>query len=108
VVEKRRRCDHGQYLKAAAAGYETIAARCVKFDNALWDETIKAGGKDYADLCVLAFRQSIAAHKLTSDKDGNILFLSKENFSNGSIGTVMSRILRLRCSCGTIPSFSRE
>ncbi len=75
-------------LTAAADGYEAIVARCVEFDNALWDETLKAGGRDYADLCVLAFRQSIAAHKLTADADGNILFLSKENFSNGSIGTV--------------------
>lgn len=30
----------------------------------------------------------MAAHKLIEDKDGNLLFLSKENFSNGSIGTV--------------------
>lgn len=27
-------------------------------------------------------------HKLVTDKEGTLLFLSKENFSNGSIGTV--------------------
>lgn len=31
---------------------------------------------------------AIAAHKLVTDKEGTLLFLSKENFSNGSIGTV--------------------
>jgi hypothetical protein len=77
-----------QALDAATTDYRSIVDRCVKFDNELWDEAMKAGGKKYADLCVLAFRQSIAAHKLTKDGSGNILFLSKENFSNGSIGTV--------------------
>ncbi len=75
-------------LTSAAADKETIISQCTDFDNALWNETRKAGGKEYADLCVLAYRQSIAAHKLTQDSTGNILFLSKENFSNGSIGTV--------------------
>lgn len=75
-------------LQSAVAQHDDIMQRCATFDNQLWDETLKAGGKNYADLCVLAFRQSIAAHKLTKDTLGNILFLSKENFSNGSIGTV--------------------
>ncbi len=75
-------------LQSAATDHDQVMARCVSFDNSLWKETFAAGGKDYADLCVLAFRQSVAAHKLVKDSLGNILFLSKENFSNGSIGTV--------------------
>ena len=75
-------------LKKAADEHNAVMDRCSKFDRQLWDETVKAGGKNYADLCVLAFRQSIAAHKLVKDHQGNLLFLSKENFSNGSIGTV--------------------
>jgi len=75
-------------LQAASTEHDLTMERCAKFDNKLWKETLKAGGKNYADLCVLAFRQSIAAHKLVKDTQGNLLFLSKENFSNGSIGTV--------------------
>ena len=75
-------------LKSAASEQKEIVAKCTTFDNELWNETLKAGGQNYAELCVLAYRQSIAAHKLVKDKQGNILFLSKENFSNGSIGTV--------------------
>ncbi len=75
-------------LQAASVEHDAVMERCTVFDNQLWNETLAAGGKNYADLCVLAFRQSIAAHKLVKDTQGNILFLSKENFSNGSIGTV--------------------
>ena len=75
-------------LQTASVEHESVMDRCIAFDQKVWDETLAAGGKNYADLCVLAFRQSIAAHKLVKDTKGNILFLSKENFSNGSIGTV--------------------
>jgi hypothetical protein len=75
-------------LQAASSEHNEVMNRCAEFDNQLWNETMDVGGKNYSDLCVLAFRQSIAAHKLVKDTQGNILFLSKENFSNGSIGTV--------------------
>ena len=75
-------------LKTASADFSQTSETCAQFDNKLWNVAVEAGGENYADLCVLAFRQSIAAHKLIKDSEGNTIFLSKENFSNGSIGTV--------------------
>lgn len=75
-------------LQKAETDYSRIMELCNDFDNTVWNDATTAGGNDYADLCILAYRQSVAAHKLTRDPEGNILFLSKENFSNGSIGTV--------------------
>jgi hypothetical protein len=75
-------------LNTATAEYDNIITRCQNFDKQMWKEAMESGGKKYADLCVLAYRQSIAAHKLVQDKSGNLLFFSKENNSNGSIGTV--------------------
>ncbi|WP_372648314.1 glutaminase domain-containing protein [Draconibacterium sp.] len=75
-------------LVSAAKDYEEIIKACEKLDKKIFSDAEKAGGYKYAKLCELAFRQSIAAHKLVKDTQGNILFLSKENFSNGSIGTV--------------------
>ncbi|HYF68317.1 MAG TPA: DUF4965 domain-containing protein [Ohtaekwangia sp.] len=77
-----------QTLTAAATDFEKILARCDEFDNKVYHEALKVGGENYARLCMLAYRQSIAAHKLVKDTEGTTLFLSKENFSNGSIGTV--------------------
>lgn len=75
-------------LANANADYEEIIARCDRFDSEIYNDALKAGGEKYARLCLLAYRQSIAAHKLVKDTQGNTLFLSKENFSHGSIGTV--------------------
>jgi hypothetical protein len=77
-----------QQLSAANKDYRSIMNRCDKFDQQMYNDAIKAGGDNYAKLCVLAYRQSIAAHKLVKSPEGETLFLSKENFSNGCINTV--------------------
>lgn len=77
-----------QALKEAKQNYASIMKRCLDFDTQLMKDAKKAGGKKYAELCAIAYRQTISAHKLITDKEGNLLFLSKENFSNGCIGTV--------------------
>jgi len=75
-------------LSEAATGYAGVMKRCESFDKSLYADALKSGGPHYADLCVLAYRQSISAHQLLKSPKGEILFLSKENFSNGSINTV--------------------
>jgi hypothetical protein len=75
-------------LQAAEKDYATLWQTCRQFDEALYAEAKQAGGDEYAQLCALAYRQAIAAHKLVAGPGGTPLFFSKENFSNGSIGTV--------------------
>ncbi|HTE26131.1 glutaminase family protein [Flavitalea sp.] len=72
----------------AFAHHDTITRLCDRFDKQMYAQGQRAGGEEYAKLLVLAYRQSISAHKLVRNADGDILFLSKENFSNGSINTV--------------------
>jgi hypothetical protein len=75
-------------MLAAATDHDSIITLCDRFDKAMYNDALAAGGTEYAKLLVMAYRQSIAAHKLTESPDGEILFMSKENFSNGSINTV--------------------
>ncbi len=77
-----------EMLQAAEAQYSQLDARGRQYDAALESDLERAGGKAYADLCVLAYRQTLAAYGLAADIDGSPIYLSKENFSNGSIGTV--------------------
>jgi hypothetical protein len=75
-------------LAKANQEYASIKLKCAQFNKKLYADALKAGGKSYADLCKLAYRQSVSAHKIVYAPNGDILFLSKENFSNGSINTV--------------------
>lgn len=75
-------------FQQAEKEYPTQMKNCATFDQKMMEEATTVGGRKYAELCALAYRQAISAHKLVEAPNGDLLFLSKENFSNGSIGTV--------------------
>ena len=75
-------------LGKASEDYAEVMRRCEDFDAALTAEALSAGGTEYADLCALAYRQAVSAHKLVQSQSGELFFFSKENFSNGCCGTV--------------------
>lgn len=67
---------------------EDVLIKAKKLDKEMQETAEAIGGERYAYLCNFAYRQTVAAHKLICDEEGNVIFLSKENDSNGCIGTV--------------------
>ena len=75
-------------LTLAENNYQKVINQCEAFNKKMYDDAVQAGGEDYAKLCIAAYRQAISAHQVVQSPQGEFLFLSKENFSNGSINTV--------------------
>jgi hypothetical protein len=75
-------------LTLALAERPAVLARARAFDAELAARAEALAGPAYADLCALAWRHTIAAHKLCAGPQGRPLLFSKENFSNGCIATV--------------------
>ncbi len=75
-------------LGPALAEYDGLKARCDSFAAGLKRQAEGIGGEKYAEILALAYRQAIAAHKLCLDGQGQLLFISKECFSNGCAATV--------------------
>ena len=72
----------------AHTDYKTVMKRCNEFADRMFIDSVRAGGEKYAEMLELAFRQAIAAHKVAINENGEILFISKECFSNGCAATV--------------------
>ncbi len=68
--------------------YGSIMDRCRNFDKMIYDDAVQTGDKQYAEILSACYRHCIAAHKLFLDDEGNLLFFSKENNSNGCVNTV--------------------
>ncbi|NMA82313.1 MAG: DUF4965 domain-containing protein [Epulopiscium sp.] len=75
-------------ISAALNEYSEVFDCCKQFSQTLYQNAEKCGGYKYAELLSLAYRQAVAAHKLCAGPDGEVLFISKECFSNGCAATV--------------------
>lgn len=75
-----------EMLAAAIADYDGVSEKAAAFEERLKRDAM-AVSEEYYQVLSLAYRQVISAHKLAYD-GRDALFLSKENFSNGCIGTV--------------------
>jgi hypothetical protein len=85
---RRNGMTEAEMFEAAASQYVALGARGDRFDEDLMRDMTTVGGKDYAYLTALAFRQTLGAHELVADIDGQPMLFSKENASNGCIDTV--------------------
>ena len=77
-----------QLFRRMNAQYASIMQRCRDFDRRIYDDAFQVGGAHYAEMLSGVYRHVIAAHKLFQDDEGNLLFFSKENNSNGCVNTV--------------------
>ena len=84
---RRTGWETADLVRAAMREYEAILKRCVEFDGELMGDLTKVGGDRYAKLAALAYRHCFAASKFVADANGQPLSFSKENYSNGCIGT---------------------
>ena len=84
---RRNGWEADDLLKASAKEYRSLKKRCEAFDAELMKDLKKAGGEHYARIAALAYRQCFAGGKFVADANGQPLQFSKENHSNGCLGT---------------------
>lgn len=75
-------------LTVANEEYPALSELCTSFSDKLYLDAARAGGTHYAEMLSLAYRQAVAAHKCCIDDRGELIFISKENSSNGCAATM--------------------
>ncbi|MBO7119465.1 MAG: DUF4965 domain-containing protein [Bacteroidaceae bacterium] len=68
--------------------YNDIMRRCRLMDQQIYIDGYLVGGTKYGEILASVYRQTNAAHKLFTDKSGNLMFMSRENNSGGFINTL--------------------
>jgi len=77
-----------EVIGEAISDYNATLEKCDEFSRKLILDAEEKGGEKYAELLTLAYRQVMAGHKLVLDTNGEVLYISKECFSNGCAATV--------------------
>ena len=75
-------------LGEALGDYPRLMREMDAFDAKMEGWFLKVGGRDYATLAELAWRQSFGACALVASPEGEMLYFSMEETSNGCVGTV--------------------
>lgn len=63
----------GEVCELAETEYRAAMARCYAFDRKVMEEGRRAGGKEYAELCALAYRQTVSSFLLAETPEGEQL-----------------------------------
>jgi hypothetical protein len=85
---KRTGMSASQLFSAAAREYPSLSKRAAAFDRELSADAVRVGGKEYAQMVALGYRECLAATGIAADAWGKPLLFTKENTSNGDIATV--------------------
>jgi hypothetical protein len=64
-----------QLLKKANGEYPSIAKKCALLDYEIMTKATELGGKEYAGLCAIAYRQTASSYKLVESPEGERLLL---------------------------------
>lgn len=65
-------------MTKAGDEYDGLVADCYDFDRRLMFEAYQAGGKEYAELCALAYRQTMSVFQMSESPDGDLLYFTQE------------------------------
>lgn len=78
----------GQMLQKAWSRRAKLRKQSAAFDAQVQRDAIRVGGRKYAVIASLAYRQAIAAMGMAADRNGQPMVFTKEETSNGDIATV--------------------
>ena len=78
----------GQMFETAWGRRAKLRSQSAAFDAEVQKDAISVGGRKYAVIASLAYRQALAAMGMAADRNGQPMVFTKEETSNGDIATV--------------------
>lgn len=60
----------------AEKDYKEVMAKCYAFDRRLMEQAYLVGGKEYAELCALAYHQTVASFQMSETSENEMLYFT--------------------------------
>lgn len=71
-------CTMEEEMLQAHKELDEVLSKARQFDHQLMMDGLLAGGKEYAELCALAYRQAVTPFQLSEAPNGDLMFFTKE------------------------------